>query len=82
MGAVYRHALGLVDGCGIVMVDPIVILEVEANGSAVADRHGHGLRGDLFDDSQRAVPHAKAAFILQEHDAVPGGKVALAALDR
>ncbi|MCK1518087.1 hypothetical protein IVB22_37520 [Bradyrhizobium sp. 190] len=82
MGAVYRHALGLVDGCGITMVDPIIILEVEANGSAVVDLHGHGLRADLFDDSQRAVLHAKAAFILQEHDAVSGGEVALAALDR
>src|SRR6185295_11992188 len=82
MGAVHRHALGLVDGCGIAMVDPIIILEVEANGSAVIGLHGHGLRADLFDDSQRAVLHAKAAFILQEHDAVARGEVALAALDR
>ena len=82
MGAVHRHALRLVDGRGIAMVDPVVILEVEANGSAVVGLHGHGLRADLFDGSERAVLHAKAAFVLQEHDAIPAGEVALAALDR
>jgi hypothetical protein len=82
MGAVYRHALSLVDGRGIAMVDPIIVLEIEANGSAIVGLHGHGLRADLFDGSQRAVLHAKATLVLQEHDAVPAGEVALAALDR
>ena len=82
MGAVHRHALRLVDGRRIAMVDPVVILEVEANGSAIVGLHGHGLRADLFDGPERAVLHAKAAFVLQEHDAIPAGEVARAALDR
>ena len=64
------------------MVDPIVILEVEANGSAVVGAHGYGLRADLVDGSKRAVLDAEAAFVLQEHDAIPAGEAAPAALDR
>ena len=82
MGAVHRHALRLVDGRGIAMVDPVVVLEVELHGSAVVGLHGHGLRADLLDGPERAVLHAKAAFVLQEHDAIPAGEVSLAALDR
>ena len=44
--------------------------------------HGHGLRADLFDGPERAVLHAKATFVLQEHDAIPAGEAAVAALDR
>ena len=82
MGAVHRHALRLVDRRGIAVVDPVVILEVEANGSAVVGLNGHGLRADLFDGPERAVPYAEASFVLQEHDAIPAGEVAVAALDR
>ena len=82
MGAVHRHALSLVDGRGIAMVDPVIIPEVEANGSAIVGLHRHGLRADLFDGSQRAVLHAEPALVLQEHDAIPAGEAALAALDR
>ena len=82
MGAVHRHALSLVDGRGIAMVDPIIILEVEANGSAVVGLDGHGLRADLLDGPERAVLYAEPALVLQEHDAVPAGEAALAALDR
>ena len=64
------------------MVDPVIILEVEANGSAIVGLHGHGLRAHLFDGPERAVLYAKASFVLQEHDAIPAGEVALAALDR
>ena len=39
MGAVHRHALSLVDGRGIAMVDPVIIPEVEANGSAIVGLH-------------------------------------------
>jgi hypothetical protein len=35
MGAVYRHALRLVDGRGIAVVDPVVILEVKLHGSTI-----------------------------------------------
>ena len=81
MGAVHRHALRLVDGRGIAMVDPVIVLEVEANGSAIVDLHGHGLRADLLEGPERAVLHAKPSFVLQEHDAIPAGEVSLAALD-
>jgi len=40
------------------------------------------LRADLLDGPERAVLHAKAALILQEHDAIPAGEVSRAALDR
>src|SRR6266699_3872677 len=82
MRVVYRHALGLVDGCGIAMVDPVIIPEVETNGSAIVGLNGHGLRADLFDGSERAVLYAKASFVLQEHDAIPAGEATVAALDR
>ena len=82
MGAVHRHALRLVDGRGIAVVDPVVVLEVEAHGSTIVGLHGHGLRADLLDGPERAVLHAKATFVLQEHDAVPAGEVSRAAFDR
>ena len=40
------------------------------------------MRADLFDGPERAVLDAKAAFVLQEHDAIPAGEVSRAALDR
>ena len=52
------------------------------HGSAIVGLHGHGLRAHLFDGAERAVLHAKAAFVLQEHDAIPAGEVSRAALDR
>ena len=42
MGAVHRHALRLVDGRGIAVVDLGVVLQVEANRSAVVGAHRHG----------------------------------------
>src|SRR6516164_3879028 len=72
--AVHRHALCLVDGRGIAMVDPVIVLEVEANESAIVDLHGHRLRADPLDGPERAVLHAKAALVLQEHDAIPAAK--------
>ena len=82
VGAVDRHALRLVDGRGIAMVDPVIILEVEADGSAIVGLHGHALRVDLPDGPERAVLHAKAALIPQKHDAISAGEVAYAAFDR
>jgi len=82
MGAIDRHALSLVDGCGIAMVDPVIVLEVELHGSAIVGAHGHGLPADPLDGPERAVLHAKAALVLQEHDAVPAGKISRAAFDR
>jgi len=71
-----------VDRRRITVVDPIVILEVEANGSAVVGLNGHGLRAHLFDGPECAVLYAKASFVLQEHDAIAAGEAAVAALDR
>src|SRR5947207_5515589 len=82
MGAVYRHALSLVDGRGIAMVELVVVLQLELHGSTVVGAHGHGLRADLLDGPERAVLHAKAALVLQEHDAVSAGTAAVATLDR
>ena len=39
MGAVYRHALRLVDGRRIAVVDLVIILEVELHGSAIVGLH-------------------------------------------
>jgi hypothetical protein len=69
------------DGRGIAMVDPVIILEVESNESAIVGAHGDALRADLLDGREGAVLHAKAALILQEHDAIPAGKVSRAAVD-
>jgi hypothetical protein len=82
MGAVHRHALRLVDGRGIAMVDLVVVLQVELHGSVVVGPHGHALRADLLDGPERAVLHAKAALVLQEHDAIPAGEISRAAFDR
>src|SRR5271156_4087452 len=82
MGAIHGHALHLVDGRGIAVVDTVIILEVEAHGSAVVSLNGHGLRAYFFDGPERAVLDAEAAFVLQEHDAIPASDVSSTALDR
>ncbi len=82
MGAVHCHALRLVDGRGIAMVDAVVILKVERDAAPVVGAHGHGSFADLFDGPERAVLHDKAALVLQEHDAIPAGEAARAAFDR
>src|SRR6516162_10223246 len=80
--AVHRHALCLVDGRGITMVDPVIVLEVEANGSIVIGAYGHGLRADLLDGPEGAVLYAKPALVLQEHHPISVGEVSRAAFDR
>ena len=82
MGAVHRHALRLVDGRGIAMVDLVVVLQVKLHGSAIVGLNGHALRVNQLDGPERAILHAKATFVLQEHDAIPAGEVSRAALDR
>lgn len=64
MGAVHGHALRLVKGGGIAMVDAVVVLKVEGDGSAIINTHGHGLRADLFDGAERAVLHPEPALVL------------------
>ncbi len=69
------------DGRGIAVVDAVVILEVERDAAPIVGAHGHGSFADLLDSPERAVLHAKAALVLQEHDAIPAGETALAAFD-
>ena len=82
MDPVDRHTLRLVDRRGITVIDPVVILEVEAHGPAIVDLHGHGLRADQFNGPECAIFDAKPTLVLQEHDAVSVGEVSRAALDR
>ncbi|CAA0093309.1 Uncharacterised protein [Starkeya nomas] len=72
MGAVYGHALRLVDRGGIAVVDLVVVLQVERDIAPVVGADGHALGADLLDGAERAVLHAKAALVLQEHDAIAG----------
>jgi len=81
MGAVYRHALRLVDRRGIAVVDLVVVFQVELYGSAIVGLHGYRLPADLLDSPERAVLRAKAALVLQEHDAIPAGEISRAAFD-
>jgi hypothetical protein len=71
-----------VDSRGIAVIDAVVILEIEGQGSAIVGAHGQGLRADPFDGAEGAVLDAKPAFVLQERDTVPAGEVAFAPLDR
>ena len=64
------------------MVDPVIILEVEVHGSAIVRLHSQRLRADLLDSPERAILHAKATFVLQEHDTIPAGEISRAAFDR
>ena len=80
--AVHRHALRLVDGRGIAVVDPVVVLQVEGDEAAIVGAHGHGFLADLFDSAERTVLHAKPTLVLQEHDAIPDGEGPRAAFDR
>ena len=43
--------------------------------------HGHAAGVHRLDDAQRTVLDAETAVVLEEHDAVAGGEVPLAALD-
>src|SRR3546814_3447496 len=61
---------------------PILVLQVERDVASVIGARGHALRADFLDRAKRAVLHAKAALVLQEHDTIPAGKTALAPLDR
>src|SRR3569623_678767 len=80
MDAVDRHALRLVHGRGVAVIHVTIILHVESDRSTVIEHHRHpGLR-DRLHLPERAILHAKAALVLQEHDAVTGCELPLAAL--
>src|SRR3546814_14134542 len=82
MRPVHGHALRLVDGRRIAVVYAVIVLQVERDVASVIGARGHALRADFLDRAKRAVLHAKAALVLQEHDTIPAGKTALATLDR
>lgn len=44
VGAIHRHALRFVDRGGIAVVDLVVVLEVEGDGTAIVGTHGQGFR--------------------------------------
>ena len=81
MRPVHRHALRLVDGRGIAVVDAVIVFQVERDRAAIIGLHADTLGADLFDGAERSILHAEAALVLQEHDAIPGGKAAISAFD-
>ncbi len=81
MHPVNGHALRLVDGGGIAMIDSGIVLEIEGHRRTVVEHHRHAGRGDAFNPPQRAVLDAKAALVASEHHPVAGRKVPLALLD-
>src|SRR5476651_396620 len=80
MGAVDRHALSLVDGGGIAVVEMVVVLERDCHARPAVEARRHCGLGYLFDQSQRPVLEAQAALVPEKHDPVAGGEVASAAL--
>src|SRR5690606_30910459 len=81
MRPVNGHALRLVDGGRIAVVDAVIVLQVEGHAAPVVSANRHGCCADILDGAKRAVLDAKAALVSQEHDAIPGGEVSFAALD-
>src|SRR3546814_4681775 len=75
MRLIDRHALRFVDGGGIAMIDMGIVLEVERDPPAIVEPHRHAVGGHALDLAQRAVLHAKAALVFQEHDAVAAGEL-------
>src|SRR3546814_10616649 len=71
-----RHALRFMDGGGIAMIDMGIIFQVERDRSPVIEPHRHAVGRYALDLPQRAVLHAKAAFVFQEHDAVAARELA------
>src|SRR3546814_10055529 len=67
MRLIDRHALRFVDGGGIAMIDMGIVLEVERDPPAIVEPHRHAVGGHALDMAQRAVLHAKAALVFQEH---------------
>src|SRR3546814_7833093 len=80
MGSVYRHALCLVDGGRIAMVDIGIGFEVDRDTPAVVEPHFEPVARRLFDRAKRAVLHAQFTLVAQEENAIALGKLAEAAL--
>ncbi len=70
MRAVNRHPLRLVDGSSIAVIDLVIVLHIKRDRSSVIELHRHARGGEALYPAERAVLHAKLAFVLQEHDSV------------
>ena len=70
MRPVHGHALRLVDGGGIAVVEVAIILNIERYGTSIIRADGYMAFVHLLDAAQRPVLHLQAALIAQEHDAV------------
>ena len=81
MDPVDGHTLRLVDRRGVAVIDVSIVLEVKGDRPPIIGAHAHAGGADVLDRPQRPVLHAKAAFVLEEHDPVAGGKSPLAALN-
>mgnify|MGYP001583534084 CR=1 FL=1 len=82
MRLIDRHALRLVEGGGIAVIDMGIVLEVERDLPAIVHLHRHALGADALQRAQRSVLHAKAAIVAEEHDPITGREIAPAALHR
>ena len=82
MDPINRHALRLVYGGGITVIEIGIVLEVERHGPAGVEPHGHMFGVHCLDDAKRTILDAQTAIVLQEHDAVAGREDTVAALDR
>src|SRR3546814_2373867 len=81
MGAVDGYPLRLVDRRRVAMIEIAIIFDVECDAAPVINANRHALFADPLDRPERAILHLQAALVAQEHHAVAGCKVPVAALD-
>jgi hypothetical protein len=82
-GLLNGRALGLVHGGGIAVIKRRIILDCEADLApfSATEYHAHRVLAHFGNRSQAAVLHTELTIVLEEHHAIAGGEVALAALD-
>lgn len=81
MRAIDRDALRLVDRRGVAVIDPIIILHIERDRTAIVELNRHASRAHALDAAERAVLDPEAALVAQEHHPVAGRELTRAALD-
>ncbi|GAA4035562.1 hypothetical protein GCM10022281_14970 [Sphingomonas rosea] len=62
------------------MVDLRIVLEVEGDGPAVVEQHGHVGGANALHPAKAAILDAEAAFVVEEQDPVPGSEDTLTTL--
>src|SRR3546814_13097043 len=80
MGAVDGYPLRLVDRRRVAVIEIAIIFDVECDAAPVINANRHALFADPLDRPERAILHLQAALVAQEHHAVAGCKVPVAAL--